>query len=283
MDKKSFAKLIESMRGKPFEVIEAVSTPKKAVSLTGDARNVYLEALEQVQGPLEKRAEAAGKNLPRIKERADTENYLKSLGVTIDEKPSRGYEGAIYEYLHDGDNIIGEAVLNQPGYNHVEFDPMLRGKGVYQKAIEDHAMKHGEAVSKFNQRNRASQSTWDRMVDQGIANRYENLGYDKVWGEEIEPTLNRVPEAAFDVRFKKSKLPMAGIAAMDPLKQIGDLVNIYRTNQEKVADAVTKQVTQPFGEADEIQKTIMRFGLDPINMVPGAPGVGLGALEMMGK
>jgi hypothetical protein len=76
---------------------------------------------------------------------------------------------------------------------------------------------------------------------------------------------------------------MTGAVAMDPLKQIGDIVNIYRTNQEKLADAVTKQVTQPFGEADEMQKNIMRFALDPINLVPGAAGVGLTAVEMMGK
>lgn len=76
---------------------------------------------------------------------------------------------------------------------------------------------------------------------------------------------------------------MTGAVAMDPLQQIGDLVNVYRTNQEKVADAITKQVTQPFGEADELQKTMMRFALDPLNVVEGPAAIGLTGLEMMGK
>lgn len=76
---------------------------------------------------------------------------------------------------------------------------------------------------------------------------------------------------------------MTGAVAMDPLHQIGQLVDIYRTNQEKVADAITKQVTQPFGEADELQKTMMRFALDPLNVVEGPAALGLTAVEMMGK
>ena len=82
---------------------------------------------------------------------------------------------------------------------------------------------------------------------------------------------------------KKGLMSGAVAAEMDPLKKIGDLVNVYRTNQEKVADAITKQVTQPFGEADELQKTMMRFALDPLNLVEGPAAIGLTAAEMMAR
>lgn len=72
-------------------------------------------------------------------------------------------------------------------------------------------------------------------------------------------------------------------ADMNPLKPLGELVDVYRSAQEKVADAVTKQVTQPFGQADEMQKQIMRFGLDPLNVLEGPAAIGAGAVEMAGK
>ena len=71
-------------------------------------------------------------------------------------------------------------------------------------------------------------------------------------------------------------------AEMDPLKKVGDLVKIYRTAQEKVADAVTKTITEPFGGADEYQKHMMRFAADPLNLISGPAAIGVGAVEFMG-
>lgn len=198
----SIEPLGESLLSKmnPNQVLEFINTPEKVGNLSVQDQKIYKNALNDVFGSVEKRAELSGKNLKRIKERAETEKFISEQGVKIDTE-QKDY-GSIYRYMHDGDNEIGTILFNKDGRINADLDPMLRRKGVYQKLIEDNAIATGETKSLHNQRNALSNRTWNKLVDKDIANRYKSLGHDTVWGDEIKNQLNRSPEANFDPRFK---------------------------------------------------------------------------------
>lgn len=299
----ALSKIIESMKGKSEDIFKFIDTPEKAVSLQGEGRKAYLEALENQYGPVEKRAELSGKNLERIKEREATEKFLKDKNITIETQKSNNnladrnnQNGRIYTYFHD-DNPISEIQLEGSGYNSAELDPMLRNRGVYQKLLEDHAINVGEAASRFNQRNENSKKVWDRLIDQNLGQRQyginENYGVDRIYGNQIEPKLNRSSEAAFDPRFKESNLPMAGIIAapmaalstaqeVNPLNLLGSIVNKYRGAQQAMADKIVETVNPyPKQKPDQTTRELGRMIIDPINLIGGPVGDAVMALDLM--
>ena len=74
--------LSESLLSKmnPNQILEFLNTPEKVSNLSVKDQEIYKQALHDVFGPVEKRAELSGKNLKRINERAKTEKFLNEIG-----------------------------------------------------------------------------------------------------------------------------------------------------------------------------------------------------------
>lgn len=296
MDKKIFAKLIESMRGKPVEEIlqnlerhgdfsykyqHTAPIPSDATAPIHDLTRVYPK---DVYGP----------NAERYYGHGDMPLDIESMSIlrSVKDRPNAPvkiyravpWEKTNAEKIAELESQKSYILKNGKIPRNVETD---LGRSDYfdkiwheielLKQIPEKDLKRVEMINPTD---------WVTLSKKYAKSHGEGLGDSKILSKtvpakQVWTDANSIHELGY--------WPFAGIAAvpvfsqMDPLKQIGELVNVYRTNQEKIADAVTKQVTQPFGEADEMQKNIMRFGLDPVNLVPGAAGVGLGALEMMGK
>jgi hypothetical protein len=107
----------------------------------------------------------------------------------------------------------------------------------------------------------------------------------------------RHPDAAFDPRFKNSPLLLAGTAAI-PTTDINPL-EAFKGVQENILEPVMSKynklksyVTDPLSKqldltkdksASKDLKTALDMGLDPVNLIPGAPGIGAGLLQMLGE
>lgn len=280
-----------------LKALSKVETPEVAVALKGKPRQQYLNALEDVYGPQAKRAEQSGKNLERIKERAKTEKFLQNKNLSIEEKnfpkelvekyPNMFGEGhQWYDQLSNGEKIGEEISLKKSGYNDVILEPEFRGKGVYQKLLEDNAIKHGETNSLLANRNSNSNKTWNSLVDKGLAKRNLETGVDTISGPEIETMLNRSPEAAFDPRFAKSGLLMAGAGAIpqtdiSPIPLLKKAFNTYDEAKNKIVEPLAKQLNFSKNPEDtETYKNVLSMGLDPLNFVSGPIGAGLSAIQL---
>ncbi len=112
-----------------------------------------------------------------------------------------------------------------------------------------------------------------------------------------DPSQIRSKYAAFDPRFKDSALLMAGGATI-PTTDINPLES-FKGIQENILEPVMSKynklksyVTDPLSKqldltkdksASKDLKTALDMGLDPINLIPGAPGIGAGLLQMLGE
>jgi hypothetical protein len=106
-----------------------------------------------------------------------------------------------------------------------------------------------------------------------------------------DPVNMRSQFAAFDPRFDDSPLLMAGgLAApaaslnvnMNPLEDIKKGLGYYEQAKEAVTKPLAQQLNISKNPEDEAAfNTILKAGLDPINAVPGAAGLGLGVVQML--
>jgi hypothetical protein len=113
----------------------------------------------------------------------------------------------------------------------------------------------------------------------------------------FEPNQIRSKFAAFDPRFKNSGNVLAGTAAI-PAADINPL-EAFKGVQENILEPVMSKynklksyVTDPLSKqldltkdksASKDLKTALDMGLDPVNLIPGAPGIGAGLLQMLGE
>lgn len=106
----------------------------------------------------------------------------------------------------------------------------------------------------------------------------------------FEPEQVRSVNAAFDKRFAKSPLLLAGAGAVpmtdnfkNPLDYIKDAASAYETTKNKILKPVANQMdlTKDKSAADDIQ-SILSAVVDPVNLVNGPVGLGLGAAQMLG-
>lgn len=274
------------------KVLEKVDNAELAVSLPGKERGQYLKALNEVYGNKNQRAKLSGKNLKRIKERNLTEKYMNEEGLIPREIPEfSSNEKRFVSMKGPYDDYSSDFAFGKSGSNDAELYPAHQGQGIYQKMIEDNALQTGETVSKFNQRNKFSNKTWDSLVNQGLAKRDQKLGFDKIVKEEIENKLNRLPNAAFDPRFKDSPLLMAGALAapmgkevvdMNPLQDIKASLGYYEKAKEAITKPLASQLNIGKNPQDEAMiNEALKLGLDPVNYIPGAGGVAAGAVQML--
>lgn len=104
----------------------------------------------------------------------------------------------------------------------------------------------------------------------------------------LDPSQVRSVFGEFDPSKAASSKLLAGATAapminINPLDLVGQGFGAYREGQEKAADKISEQLTQPFGGPDELQKQGVRMVADPLNLVEGPLGIGLNLLELMRK
>lgn len=105
----------------------------------------------------------------------------------------------------------------------------------------------------------------------------------------FEPNQIRSVNAAFDKRFASSPLLLAGAGAvpqvdMSPLPYLQKANAAYQKVKDAVAEPIANQMdfTPEKTEKDTIKSVLTMIG-DPLNFVPGALGVGAGAVQLLGE
>jgi hypothetical protein len=106
----------------------------------------------------------------------------------------------------------------------------------------------------------------------------------------FEPENIRSTRAAFDPRFKNSNLLMAGGLAgappidMSPLDDFKSIFNNYNKAKDALIEKTAEQMdfTKDSSAKNTIQNVLGLVGMvaDPMNLIPGAPGLAAGALQM---
>lgn len=169
-----------------------------------------------------------------------------------------------------------------------------------------------EVWNKINSEARAKDAIIGKIDPKDFSTVVKKYGYDSIAGDTegfnravrdiniIDPKNVRSEFAAFDPRFAKSGKIMAGVspaanAMMEeqqtPLDYIGKGFDAYTSVKDRFAKALADRMVPPIAyvpkeqtEKDRSQVAgIASMLADPMNAVPGAPGVGLGLMQLMSE
>jgi hypothetical protein len=279
------------------KLLSVVDSPEISTKLTGPARQKYLNALDVVQGDRGSRAKEIGFDL----------NKKQYHGTTykgeIDEfRPSGARKGDTYKY--------GEGVYTTPSAGYADqyaghgegviYPLHLRDKANFNPADEEKArellMLADVDVPKNGRRLRSTEEGMD-LIEQKLGKKNVSSFLDannhRVGLEDdgifvSKPSDVRSTNAAFDKRFKDSSKLLAGAAPMasnfgNPLDYIKKAATTYNEAKQKIADPLAGQLDlTKDGSLKDDYSTFLGMALDPVNLVPGAAGVGLGAIGMLG-
>lgn len=225
------------------------------------------DVLESIKN-LEDKLAAGNKNI------IDRQNRVKALEDTIAKSEdiinSKGQQVASYKLKGSPKNIHVKNYKGQ-GYRDTSFsDEMTKA----QEANKD-AVLFKNTYDPADPNNR---------VEQDIA-------------AVFNPSQIRSKFAAFDPRFKNSENVLAGTAAI-PAADINPL-EAFKGVQENILEPVVSRynklksyITEPLSKqldltkdksASKDLKTALDMGLDPVNLIPGAAGIGAGALQILGE
>lgn len=301
------------------KILEKIDNPELAVSLEGKPREEYLKALDQVYGNQAQRAESMGFGPEKyyhgtnqdIKEFNPNINKTSMLGegsyLTSDpyysnifansekgnvlplkikkgnylnENKSEGLANSIVNNLLENrgkNNFFPEDLKElKKSINKLPYD--TKEKALLQSLYDDNVKQFGEDLTKENILGRKH---------------YTNI-YNEIPDETVvikDPKNIRSEFAAYDPRFKDSSLLMAGgLAApastfnvdMNPLPDIKKGLGYY----EQAKEAITKPLAQQLNigknpQDEQLFNTALKTGLDPVNYISGAAGLGLGAVQML--
>lgn len=280
------------------EILKLVDNPELAVSLTGQPRANYLKALDIAQGPRDIRAKNMGfgdetlfhgtehkdSAIDAFREsgtkRGDVAKYGKGVYLTpwpeyADQYAGHG-EGAIYPVkiknktgFHPADQDAAKDIIQKAGYE-LPQPRRLRSTEEGLHLLELAAKKEGRNISDILDKGNVR----IQLPDDGIT--------------VAKPNEIRSVNAAFDKRFANSPLLLAGAGAvpkteMSPLPYLREIANLYESAKKKVTDPLADQlnITKDPKHTQEISSVLATVA-DPVNLVPGAAGVGLGVLQMTG-
>lgn len=102
-------------------------------------------------------------------------------------------------------------------------------------------------------------------VDMGKSRGLEN-------GDSLAPLKNR------------AVVPLAAAGLENPIDILKTLFGKYEDAKDVVAKPLSKELNLSRNPDDqEILREVLKMGLDPINAIPGAAGVGAGAVQFMGS
>jgi len=281
---------IEKYGDDATKILEKIDNPELAVKLEGKPREQYLKALDEVYGEKVKRVSDMGFNPDTYyhgtpKEKIDAFD----LGKAGENSGMKTSGNAIW--LSSDPKVAEQYAHNfpKPEENPNIMDLKLRGKF---KEIDDLNRYTGKERGHIN--SLAKQKGNNGVIYKGIT--------DNIWEGPLapgpsdivavfEPNQIRSTRASFDPRFKDSSLIMAGglavpmgsqVVNMNPLDDIKTGLGYYDKAKEAITKPLAHQLNIAQNPNDErlINETL-KTGLDPVNYIPGAAGIGLGALQMM--
>lgn len=211
---------IKKATSKAEKLLKKIDTPEKAVALKGAKRDEYLKALDEVYGPTATRApEVLGPNesLDKIIEaHAKQDAKLKALkeqginfdaaaigkgknisGYTAEASGPMGKVGST-EFEFSGSGLTPADMINDfESVDISKVDKNFRRKGIASELYRQIEKESGVPVRPSSSQSRDGAALWGDM-------------------DAVRPFGNsRLPQAAFDPRFKDSPLLMAGKASAD--------------------------------------------------------------------
>lgn len=299
------------------KILEKVDSPELAVSLKGEARGDYLKAIDEVYGDQTKRMTDMGFGPDAYyhgtKQKFDQfkPSYGGSAGkgvyLTGNENIAERYKpdgGAMFKGRIRDKNILDLSVNDKIGLKNIEsaaeklgiFDEFNKlkfkgGNAFYDllKAYENKYPKAFEGLKGIERENAFTEKIKELTGAEGF--KFSQNGIENYSTMIFDPKDIRSSKAAFDPRFKDSPLLMAGgLAApigkqaidMNPIEAIKTGLGYY----EKAKEAVTRPLAQQLniGKNPQDEKFInqsLKIVLDPINFIPGAAGLGAGAIQML--
>jgi ribosomal protein S18 acetylase RimI-like enzyme len=194
------------------KVLEYVTSPKIARELPDGAREQYKQALDMVQGPIEKRAAEV---MPEIS--------FEDL-VAAHNKQDKKMKDVSFPFKIDAFESVGQYGNPKLNVEMIKIDDPFRS--IVDLDLSKHPLLDGY---KFRAYNVHTKSPYRK---QGLASEMYRKA-EKILGEPISPSHNRLkdgvelwkhggktrpfgnkrhPEAAFDIRFKDSNDILAGAA-----------------------------------------------------------------------
>jgi hypothetical protein len=198
-----------------------------------------------------------------LQQQKEMDDFAKKIRVLNDVAGSQGQQVGAYRLRGDPSNIHVKN-YNGQGYRDTSYaDEMAK------------AQEQGKAGVLF--RKTYDPADPNNRVKQDIA-------------AVFEPDQVRSVNAAFDPRFKKSPLVLAGAGAtttgekMDPLQYLSGAASLYKTALGKAHEKLANEMdlTKDKSAKDDL-KSAMGLVLDPVNLIPGAAGLGAGAMQMLGE
>jgi hypothetical protein len=296
-----FKKLVEFSKKTAQEVLERLApTAEDAAKLVGPEREKYLEALTVLHGDQAKRAADLGFDL----------NNLQYHGTKFNKK-------AIDEFISSGTKRgdtfkYGKGVYTTPWsgyadqYSDVEgviYPLALKAKKEFNPADLEAAKKILSDSGIEYKQPRLLRSTEEgldlieRAVGKkDVSNIIDAQGYRTANADDgifvSKPEDVRSKFAAFDPRFKDSRLIMAGAAAMpltdrvSPFSAASDLQESYAENISGPISSYAKDLFNPTKNEYVKQDPVYNFAVDaisdPANYVPGPAGAVVAGVQGMG-
>lgn len=272
------------------KVLAKVDSPELAVSLKGKAREQYLKALDEVQGKANKRAsnfyvKHDYKDMHTAPQRGTASSPLSNL-TEQGTFPNDIYSDKAARYYGHGDKNLDSnsikiiqskkgkpdelvTIYRSAPKNIEEINP-----GDWVSINKDYAARHGE--SRLGE-------DYNLLQKDVPASDVYNAGDIHEFGYAPD-AMERSKDAAFDLRFKDSPLLMAGAGAVpmagadvNPIEPLKAVYGYYDKLKNMFTDPLAEQLDLTKDRsAKEGIKSTLNMAADPINLVPGAPGLALG-------
>lgn len=304
----------ETMLKAAKAMLKKIDTVEKAVELTGKEREAYLKALDVVYGDKTKRMKDMGfgdktwyhgtnanidefdPKLANSKSKTGVpESSLFSSNPDVANSYANQKTSAFTsEKQWDDDGVVYPVKLKL-GKSKLSNASGANWNDIYDKKTGDVFTTNDLILS-------AKEGGKNSAVIKNVRDLGEGAWADKKTKGDIaavfEPKNIRSVNAAFDPRFKDSAKLMAGIGAgipQEPFQQ-GNPLNLIKRGlnayQENIAQPIagylqktlTPNVQVP--GTGEVVKTATPFtdaainmAFDPVNLIPGAPGAAIGALQ----
>lgn len=277
------------------KILEKVDSPELATSLRGAEKKQYRKALDEIYGPVGKRADDLGFVRQKVYHGgplnqselipSHSGHELGSGVYLTDKETAKGFGKKPYELVQRGetasfppygmdyqDKIENE--LKKMGWSQEKIDSFYEsGFGAPNSLYGDDANK----IANFKEYQKAAQKSGFTGLNSEFGDSWQQTA--------INPADLRSTKAAFDPRFKDSPLLMAGALAapmgkqvvdMNPLGDIREGLDYYDKVKTAIAEKMAGQLNIGQNKNDESYITEgLKFGADPVNYIPGGAEIGL--------
>lgn len=301
------------------KVLEKVDSAELADALPPAERGDYIKALTEIYGDESKRRKAMA--FPEKLSYTGTDREIRNLDPNINKNSLMGQGTYLTsdpkhanQFTNNETGNIMPVYVKEGKYLNVNeneglsdelVDKLIEkmGKGKYSPKELEQLKLDIKALPNATKETALAKKIYDGDVTklgkdlskEGILGKkhYSKFPVDNPTETTLikDPSNMRSQFAAFDPRFKDSSLFTAGgLAApaaslnvnINPLEDIKKGLGYYEQAKEAVTKPLAQQLNISKNPEDEAAfNTILKAGLDPVNVVPGAAGLGLGAVQML--